>query len=275
MACSTRPNAIPARERIRSTTRWTRTARPVWSILSQAGYRTHAFGWPASHPAEPINGVAVSDLFAEHDDENSIYPQRLRRPCSGCDFAPRYRRRQPADPPSRAAELNPACDQRLYLLAQFLASTASLHAAATWALEHEAWDFAAVRYDGLAHLVAAFGGAYTAAQAGASGDDADIFGAVIPNAYRFFDMLLGRLLALAGPDASVMLVSQHGGASQLATSPQAPKRPNPGILVASGPAFKPNRQLDSASVCDAAPPSSVCLDGRPSRELMAALGVRC
>jgi tetratricopeptide (TPR) repeat protein len=240
-----------SRTRIRPTMRSTLTARPVWSILSQAGYRTHAFGWPASHPAEPINGVAVSDLFAEYGEDQSVYPPRLREMLDAMRLAPTE-----IDAASlltllpRAAELNPAADSRLYVVAQFLASTASLHAAATWALEHEPWDFAAVRYSGLARLVGLFGGFYVAAQDGDDGEEADMFGGLIPNAHRFFDMLLGRLVELAGPEASVMLVSERGWAPTVAKP--AVTRPNPGLLIAARPAFRDARRLDVADVCDVA-----------------------
>jgi tetratricopeptide (TPR) repeat protein len=223
-------------------------------MLSDAGHRAHAFGWPASHPAEPINGVAVSDLFAEYGDEDSVHPPRLVE-------ALRAMRLGPADIDvaslvtllPRAAELNPAGDQRLYIVAQFLALTASLHAAATWALEHEPWDFAAVRYAGLARLVSLFDAAYKAAQAGERNHDAELFGCLIPNACRFFDMLLRRLIELAGSDASIMLVSLPG---QPATGQAAKSRrshPEPGFFIAAGPAFDASTRLPQASLCDVAP----------------------
>jgi len=43
----------------------TRTTKAFWNITSQAGLKTHVIGWYASHPAEPINGVCVSDQFID------------------------------------------------------------------------------------------------------------------------------------------------------------------------------------------------------------------
>ena len=246
--------STPCRTCISPTSRWTCTARPIWSMLSAAGYRTHTFGWPATHPVEPINGVAVSDLFAEYGDVDSVYPPRLSEAFRDLRLSP-----TDIDVASlvtllpRATELNPAGDQRLHVVAQFLASTASLHAAATWALEHERWDFAAVRYSGLARLVRIFGGAYAVAGAGERSEEADLFGELIPNAYRFFDMLLRRLLELAGPEASVMLVSQQGWAPPSNSAAPRRSRPEPGLLIAAGAAFKPGGQLADANVCDVAP----------------------
>ena len=40
-----------------------RRGKALWNILTQSGMRAHAVGWYASHPAEPIAGVCVSDAF--------------------------------------------------------------------------------------------------------------------------------------------------------------------------------------------------------------------
>lgn len=244
--------ATPCRSHIMPTSRWSCTARPIWSILSDAAYRTHALGWPASHPAEPINGVAVSDLFAEYGNEDSVHPLRLFDALHALRLGP-----ADIDVSSLvtllpcAIELNPAGDQRLYVIAQFLALTASLHAAATWALEHEPWDFAAVRYAGLARLVSVFGSAYKAALAGERNRNAELFGCLIPNACRFFDMLLQRLVEVAGPDTSVMLVLLPGAEGRATKPRRLPLKP--ANFVAAGPDFNASTHLSEASICDVAP----------------------
>jgi predicted AlkP superfamily phosphohydrolase/phosphomutase len=45
---------------VRSTSR---RVKAIWNILTQRNYRTHVLGWFAGHPAEPINGIAISDLY--------------------------------------------------------------------------------------------------------------------------------------------------------------------------------------------------------------------
>src|SRR3954468_6675775 len=49
---------------IRAVASTSRTTKAVWNILTQAGLRSHCVNWNASHPAEPIAGVCVSDRFA-------------------------------------------------------------------------------------------------------------------------------------------------------------------------------------------------------------------
>jgi predicted AlkP superfamily phosphohydrolase/phosphomutase len=55
--------------------------RPLWSILSATGYSVGVVGWPLTHPAPPVRGFMVSDLFqrmaatvAGIDEPSAIYP---------------------------------------------------------------------------------------------------------------------------------------------------------------------------------------------------------
>ena len=40
-----------------------RRRKAIWNILSQNGLRSAVVGWPATHPAEPIDGVIVTDRY--------------------------------------------------------------------------------------------------------------------------------------------------------------------------------------------------------------------
>ena len=48
---------------IRPVTSLSRRTKAIWSILNQCGSRSVVIGWWPSHPAEPINGVMVSNHF--------------------------------------------------------------------------------------------------------------------------------------------------------------------------------------------------------------------
>ena len=50
---------------IRLSTSTTRRTKALWNILTQSGLRTNVVSWYASHPAEPIDGVCVSNLFQQ------------------------------------------------------------------------------------------------------------------------------------------------------------------------------------------------------------------
>ena len=54
----------PGRSGLRPVGSASRTCKALWNIASQAGKRVHCAGWFASHPAEKIDGVCLSDQFA-------------------------------------------------------------------------------------------------------------------------------------------------------------------------------------------------------------------
>jgi tetratricopeptide (TPR) repeat protein len=236
---------LPDRNSIRATRRASAHGRTLWSILSEAGFRTHSFGWPASHPAELINGISVSDQFL------------TGRPGA---ISPRDRFDDLRELVVRPEEIDAASVLTLVPdltahersqggfaegVARFLAATASQHAVATWGLEHEPWDFAAVRYGGLDAMAEHFSRAAS-------------FPVFMEGAYRFYDMMLGRLFQLAGRETSVLLLSDHG------------------VAVAAGPAFAAGGSLVGAGACDVAPtvlslfgvPAGRDMDGRPWRRVL-------
>ena len=51
----------------------TRKTKALWNICSQRGLRTHVVNWYASHPAEPINGVCVSDQFCDFAQKRVLF----------------------------------------------------------------------------------------------------------------------------------------------------------------------------------------------------------
>src|SRR4051812_42341493 len=49
---------------IRPASSLSRRTKAIWNIFQQAlGWRCHTVGWWASHPAEPLDGITVSNLF--------------------------------------------------------------------------------------------------------------------------------------------------------------------------------------------------------------------
>lgn len=55
-------------------------AKPMWDILGSAGHTVGVFGWWVSWPAQPVNGVLVSDYIGygrgltEHGVQDLVYP---------------------------------------------------------------------------------------------------------------------------------------------------------------------------------------------------------
>src|SRR5438477_5928489 len=48
---------------IQPVTNLSRKCKAIWNILNQHGLRSTVIGWWPSHPAEPLNGVTVSDHY--------------------------------------------------------------------------------------------------------------------------------------------------------------------------------------------------------------------
>jgi hypothetical protein len=71
---------------VRPITNLGRKCKAIWNILNQQGYKSNVVGWWPSHPAEPINGVMVSNHFQASNaaadkpwpmQKGTIYPASL------------------------------------------------------------------------------------------------------------------------------------------------------------------------------------------------------
>ncbi|HZN67089.1 MAG TPA: alkaline phosphatase family protein, partial [Tepidisphaeraceae bacterium] len=283
----------PEGDGIRAVASTSRTTRALWNILTQSGLRSHVVNWYASHPAEPINGVCVSNRFAITPrapgrpwppSRAAVHPPEL----SGTLAALRLRPEEidgsmllPFVP--RAAEVDQARDKRLLAIAVMLAETSTVHAAITWALEHRPWDCAAVLYNGIDQFCHLFMDHHPPRQPHVSEEDYHLYHGVVTAAYRFHDMMLGRLLQLAGNETTVILVSDHGyrtGAQRLRDGGVTrhptletlalSHRPQ-GVCVLAGPGVKRGGTLEGATLLDVTPtvltllglPLGGDMDGRP------------
>ncbi len=252
-----------------------RTCKALWNIASQSGRRVHCTGWFASHPAERINGVCVSDQFAAAP-EHSL-PRQW--PLAGGSVQPESRCRaleefrwHPAE--NTAADLQPflhdaaGIDQndpvqqrRITFLSRTLAQCTSVHAAATWLMEHEPWDLMMVYYEAIDQMGHEFMPFHPPQMAGISEQDFHHYHAVIEGVYRFHDLMLARLMELAGGETTVVLLSDHGFhsgaqrpgmvANDLKT--QASWHRPYGIVALHGPGIRAGEKIFGSSLTDIAP----------------------
>src|SRR5207244_1036255 len=109
-----------------------------------------------------------------------------------------------------AAKIDQKKDRRLQSFAKVLSDAASIHAVATALMETEPWDFTAVYYDAVDHFSHAFMAYHPPRLSWIEEEDFDLYKDVVRGAYRFHDMMLERLLQLAGPETTVILCSAHG-----------------------------------------------------------------
>lgn len=273
---------------VRPVTSTSRKVKALWNILTQRGYKAHVLGWFAGHPAEPINGVCVSDLYpyatapleeAWPLPAGAVYPERLRETFAGLRMHPAEVTEAAILPwIPRAAEIDQEKDKRLYSFAKILSENCSIHNAVTWILQNEPWDFLAVYYNGIDHFCHGFMHFHPPRMEGIPEDKFEIYKDVVNGAYRFHDMMLESLLRLAGPDATVLLVSDHGfhsdhlrprGIPLEPTGPAVQHRPF-GVISMRGANIKQDERIYGATLLDVTPtiltlfglPVAADMDGR-------------
>ena len=157
------------------------------------------------------------------------------------------------------------------------------HGVATAVMETEPWDFMAVYYTGVDHFSHAFMQYHPPRLPHIPERDFEIFKDVITGCYKFHDMMLKRLLQLAGSDTTVILCSDHGFQSGQQRPIQVPREPaGPahwhrqfGVLVAAGEGIRQDERIYGASLVDIAPTILSLfdlaigddMDGRPLLEI--------
>ncbi|MEO1259064.1 MAG: alkaline phosphatase family protein [Bacteroidota bacterium] len=255
----------------------TRTCKALWNILTQEGYKSHVLGWWPSHPAEPVSGVAISDFFArpvgrQYEPwpvaEGSVHPKEMEE-----HFG--WLRMHPEEITANVIELfvpdwqkaNEQQQKRLSSIQRETAMAATLHNCFTNILREQEWDFAALYLATIDHYCHGFMRFHPPKRPHVPQPDFDMFHNVITAGYRYHDMMLGRILQLAGDDAYVMLISDHGFQPDHLRPRDIPKEPagpayehSPqGIFMLKGPGIKQDELLYGASLLDITPTILTCL----------------
>ena len=260
----------PGTGKIRPVTSTSRKVKALWNICTQSGLQSHVLGWFAGHPAEPINGVSVSPLYAEPVGPldqpwplaaDSVHPERVRETLAGYRIHPAQLTAEILPFVPRAGEVDQEQDHHLESLAKIMAENCSIHNAATWILENEPWDFLAVYYNGIDHFCHAFMDYHPPRRESVPEQKFEIYKDVVNGAYKFHDMMLERLLQLAGPDTTVLLLSDHGFHSdhlrprympKAGAGPAVSHRPF-GVICMAGPHIRQDERIYGATLLDITP----------------------
>ena len=270
---------------VQPVTNLSRKSKALWNILHQNDLRSVVIGWWPSHPAEPINGVMVSDHYHRASGPldkgwplpaNAVHPPELAGALASLRMHPDLLVPQMVEPfIPLAKDIDQDKDNRLALFLRTLAECMSIHSAATWLLDNQPWDFFAVYYDAIDHFCHGFMKYHPPRQSWVGERDFELYHNVVSMAYQFHDEMLGTLLEKAGQDSTVILISDHGfhpDHLRAASIPDIPAGPaiehrDFGILAIGGPGIKKGELLHGPSVLDVTP-TILTLYGLPVGEDM-------
>ena len=161
----------------------------------------------------------------------------------------------------RLAEIDRSKPNGLDMLAKILAECFTTHAAATWLIENTEWDFMAAYYIGIDHFSHGFMNYHPPRVDWVEEKDFEIYGDVVNGGYRLMDLFLGRLLQLAGPETTVLVISDHGFHSDRLRPrgiPDVPAGPATqhrrlGIFCMAGDGVRADELIYGAGLLDVAP----------------------
>lgn len=279
----------PEGKGIRPVSNLSRKTRAIWNILNLQGLRSVVVGWWPSYPVEPINGVMVSNHYQKAVgprekpwpmQTGTVHPSRLHKNLKELRAHP-----QDLDPGLIGLfvpdfhKIDQEKDQRLEGIAKIIAEATSINNAATAIMHHEPWDLTAVYFDAIDHFCHGFMNFHPPRLPWIKEEDYLLFKNVVESGYRLHDIFLGTLLAEAGEDTTVIIVSDHGFHSDHLrparipdepAGPAAQHRPY-GIVLISGPDIKNDEIVYGASLLDICPtilnifglPIGDDMDGKP------------
>ena len=279
----------PGGRGIRPVSNISRTTKTIWNILNQNNYRSMVVGWWPSHPAEPINGVMVSNHYqraiAPHGEKWPMAPGTVHPPFLG--KAIRSLRVHPQDlHPGLIqlfipdlAEIDQKKNHSIEAIAKAIAEATTIKDTTLAIMQNEPWDFTAVYFDSIDHFCHGFMNYHPPRLPWIPEEEYKLYNKVIESAYILHDIFLGELLKQCSKETTIMLVSDHGFHSDHLrpalipdepAGPVAQHRPY-GIFVISGPQTKKDEIIYGSSLLDICPtvltlfdlPIGEDMDGRP------------
>ena len=273
----------------------------LWTLLSRQGTDVGVVGWWATWPAETVRGSMVSDrvafqLFEEEvkDDWKSTDPAKTRGKTYPPDLFDAIRPliKAPAEVTDTdvawflPGEKLPASltAEQAGLVKEFrtvIAAGETYHAIALRLLRSGAKGLDMIYYEGPDETSHLFMRYRPPLLPGVDRRDLALFGGIIDRYYERSDRFLGEVVGAAAPDATILVVSDHGFKSDNNRPPDSDPRIGRGnaadwhtpvgLLVMAGPDVRRGFDLGSASVLDIAPtilslyglPAARDMDGQP------------
>lgn len=168
-----------------------RRAPAVWSLLNERGKTTGVLSVPVTYPPEHLNGFMITGMFTPQTARERWYPPELMDEINRNAGPYRDECRQSSDPKKYLQALLSAVDDQeraaLYLMDARPTDFLFVTFVTTDRVQHFFW-----KYLDPSHA------------------EHSLHGGAVAAVYERLDQTLGRLLERAGPDAHVMIVSDHG-----------------------------------------------------------------
>ncbi len=256
----------------------TRRCKTVWEMLGERGLRSHVVSWFATQGERDLDGKMVSNMFGhlkgitpEQDPSEwpepmpgTYWPEDLAESMNELRVSPHEIDEDILGPFLPAGhKIDQSRDHRINNLRQHLAEAYSVHSAATHLMETDPdWDFMAIYYRAIDEISHHFMHYHPPKMEGITDEDFEIYQHVVKGTYRAHDMMLQRLLHLAGPETTVLLISDHGFHSDHLRPTYTPRVPagitvwhrNQGVILAKGPGVKStNEPIYGARLLDITP----------------------
>jgi Type I phosphodiesterase / nucleotide pyrophosphatase/Tetratricopeptide repeat len=267
-----------------------RAVPAVWNSASAAGRKVGVVGWWATHPAEEVNGVFVSDhaspiLFDRLPLAGAAYPSSLEpglaqiatREGAISDAELARFVDGPVSDIAAARASGAGLENPIVALSRILASSRTTHRIARDLYDRERPDLFAVYYEGTDEVGHVFAASTPPKLACASDADLTRYGNVVSRFYAEIDRLLGQWMRRAEEDGATLVIhSDHGfkwgadrpcglGSGNWATA--AFWHRLDGVLAAWGKRSRRVAARGDASLYDVAPTILSLLDLPPGRRM--------
>jgi len=168
----------------------------VWDVLSQAGREVVTIGVPPAYPPRPVNGVAVGCFLTPSTDRPYTYPGSVAQEIQGLVGqylvdVPKFRTENKAD---LLRQIDEMTEKRFTVVEHFM--------------QTKPWDFfmfVEIGVDRIHHGMWKFHDPTHRKH-----EPGNRYADAILNYYKTLDDRIGRLLAMAGDDTIVWVLSDHG-----------------------------------------------------------------
>jgi predicted AlkP superfamily phosphohydrolase/phosphomutase len=229
-----------------------RITKAFWNILSDAGIRVGVVNWWLTWPVEKVNGFIVSDKYRRTRKRPQLtYPPELLNDLPkvgiGMDVFEAEKRKYFL-PPALEATVAVQDEKRMnYKI--YWGQDRAIFQTSELLLKKNPVDVFATLFrivDISSHLFCNFLPKETL--------NDESYSKLLEPVYVYADQILGELLARAGPQARVIICSDHG--FQLMNGKydhNARENPPAGVLILYGPEFRENYRVSRASILDVTP----------------------